>query len=65
MITAQMEQVNKEKILEKVNNMSKDELQVIADAMPLSILHTALGKKIEEQTDFITRMTKVFNEGKV
>lgn len=64
-MTAQMEEVNKDKILEKVGNMSKDELQLIADAIPLSILYTALGKKIEEQTDFVTRMTNAFNGGKV
>lgn len=65
MITAQMEEVNKEKILDKVSNMSKDELQLIAYAIPIDILHSALGKKIEEQTDFIDRITGAFNGGKV
>ena len=65
MITPKMEEVNKDKILEKVGNLSKDELQLIADAMPLRILYTALGKKIEEQTDFVDRITGAFNGGKV
>ena len=65
MITPKMEEVNKDKILEKVGNLSKDELQLIAYAIPIDILHSALGKKIEEQTNFIDRITGAFNGGKV
>ena len=65
MITSKMEEVNKDKILEKVGNLSKDELQLIAYAIPIDILHSAIGKKIEEQTNFIDRITGAFNGGKV
>lgn len=65
MIIPKMEEVNKDKILEKVGNLSKDELQLIAYAIPIDILHSALGKKIEEQTNFIDRITAAFNVGKV
>ena len=59
-MTKSMEEVNKERITEKVQGMSEAEMQTIADALPAMILYNALGKKLTEQKEFIEEVSGVF-----
>lgn len=59
-MSPQLEEVNNDRLIEKVKGMNEKELALIADVIPAKILHTALGKKLDEQTEFIEEVSGVF-----
>ena len=59
-MSPQLEEVNNDKMLEKIKGMSEKELELIADTIPAHILHAALGKKLNEQTEFIKEVSGIF-----
>lgn len=62
MLTPEMEIVHREKILSILQGMTEEEdIKVIAEALPIKVLHEALGKKIDEQLEFESRVTGAVN----
>lgn len=61
MITPEMEIVHRERILSTLQGMTEEDIKVVAEALPIKILHEALGKKIDEQLEFESRVTGAVN----
>lgn len=61
MLTPEMEIVHREKILSTLQGMTEEDIKVIAEALPIKVLHEALGKKIDEQLEFESRVTGAVN----
>lgn len=61
MITPEMGIVHKERILSTLQGMTEEDIKVIAEALPIKVLHGALGKKIDEQLEFESRVTGAVN----
>lgn len=61
MLTPEMGIVHKERILSTLQGMTEDDIKVIAEALPIKVLHEALGKKIDEQLEFESRVTGAVN----
>lgn len=61
MLTPEMEIVHKERILSTLQGMTEEDIKVIAEALPIKVLHEALGKKIDEQLEFESRVTGAVN----
>ena len=61
MLTPEMGIVHKERILSTLQGMTEDDIKVIAEALPIKVLHEALGKKIDEQLEFENRVTGAVN----
>lgn len=61
MLTPEMEVVHKERILSTLQGMTEEDIRVIAEALPIKVLHEALGKKIDEQLEFESRVTGAVN----
>lgn len=61
MLTPEMEIVHRERILSTLQGMTEEDIKVIAEALPIKVLHEALGKKIDEQLEFESRVTGAVN----
>ena len=61
MITPEMEIVHRERILSTLQGMTEEDIKVIAEVLPIKVLHEALGKKIDEQLEFEDRVTGAVN----
>ena len=61
MLTPEMGIVHKERILSTLQGMTEEDIKVIAEELPIKVLHGALGKKIDEQLEFESRVTGAVN----
>ena len=61
MLTPEMEIIHRERILSTLQGMTEEDIKVIAEALPIKVLHEALGKKIDEQLEFESRVTGAVN----